>query len=235
MEVSQSILQPTPLTQSLTRPIPQTLNMRAGFLCNKEVLTILSQQRDSRAKEIKSLGNAKAARVAKLNRRPYAKEQEDDEVVRLQPSDLHTVTFECIKYLEESVHPLRRQTDNSISTLLDELEKFDLTKAERLQIVNLAPTTLVALVVCVEDFESRFPDESDQQQILSLVRQHLAEPAAATTERRIPKKEEMAMDVDDFENEEDEGENASDDDFVHEGLTGGREPPDKELDETGET
>lgn len=45
------------------------------------------------------------------------------------------------------MHPLRRQTSASISTLLDELEQFDFTKAERLQIVNLAPVTLVALVV----------------------------------------------------------------------------------------
>lgn len=45
------------------------------------------------------------------------------------------------------MHPLRRQTNSSINKLLDELEKLDLTKAERLQILNLAPTTLVALVV----------------------------------------------------------------------------------------
>lgn len=54
---------------------------------------------------------------------------------------------QCIKYLEEDVHPLRRQSTAAITRLLDELEKLDLTKAERLQIINLAPTTLVALVV----------------------------------------------------------------------------------------
>lgn len=58
------------------------------------MLAILRQQRDARSKEIKALGDAKAKRVAKLGRKPFNKEQEDDEVERIQPQDLHTVTFE---------------------------------------------------------------------------------------------------------------------------------------------
>jgi len=45
------------------------------------------------------------------------------------------------------VHPTRRQTGDAVSTLLDELEQLQLTKAERLQVVNLAPTSLVELHV----------------------------------------------------------------------------------------
>ncbi|KAL8280739.1 hypothetical protein RQP46_006743 [Phenoliferia psychrophenolica] len=125
----------------------ETLNVRAGFLCNHEVLTLLQAQRDSRTKEVKLLSAAKQARVAKLGRKPYANEQEDEETHRLQPTELHTVTFECIKYLEESVHPIRRQTSSSISKLLKALKSYDLTKAERLSIVNLAPLDLVHIVV----------------------------------------------------------------------------------------
>lgn len=69
------------------------------------------------------------------------------EVDRAHPSPFARFASQCIKYLEEPVHPLRRQTNASVNKLLDELEKVDLTKAERLQILNLAPTTLVALVV----------------------------------------------------------------------------------------
>lgn len=74
--------------------LSQTINVRAGFLCNHEVLSILRQQRDARSKEIKALGEVKAKRVAKLGRKPFNKEQEDDEIERIQPQDLHTVTFE---------------------------------------------------------------------------------------------------------------------------------------------
>lgn len=94
MEVRARLSSPPPPRIDSPRLALQTQNVRAGFLCNKEVLSILQSQRDARAAQIKTLGDQKAARVAKLNRRAYAKEAEDDEVARLQPGDLHTVTFE---------------------------------------------------------------------------------------------------------------------------------------------
>ena len=42
---------------------------------------------------------------------------------------------------------MRRQTSADVSALLDELEKLELTKAERLQIINLAPTNLVGITI----------------------------------------------------------------------------------------
>lgn len=85
---------------------------------------------------------------------------------------------------------------------------------------------------CVEDFESRFPAEEDQERILTLVRDHLAEPAAATTASHRAQRHAAAMDVD---VEEEEHYDGSDDEFVHEGLQGAGGQPDKELDEVGET
>ena len=75
-------------------------DLRAGFLCNHEVLTIIKAQRDARAVEVKALLDAKAKRVAKLGRRPFQKELEDDEIARLQPQDLATVSFE-VRYWPE--------------------------------------------------------------------------------------------------------------------------------------
>lgn len=84
-----------------SRPVPsdtssplQTLEPRAGFLCNFEVLHFLKQQRDERAAEVKVLSEAKAARVSKLGRKAYAREQEDEEIERVQPPELHTISFE---------------------------------------------------------------------------------------------------------------------------------------------
>jgi hypothetical protein len=52
---------------------------------------------------------------------------------------------QAVQYLEAAVHPMRRQTSAAVAQLLDGLDDYDLTKS--LQIVNLAPTTLVELHV----------------------------------------------------------------------------------------
>ncbi|KAI5474482.1 protein of RNA polymerase II, Rpb4 family [Pseudohyphozyma bogoriensis] len=217
----------------------ETISPRAGFLANHEVLTILRQHQQTRASQISALTKKRDRRLADLGRKAWSKEVEDAEMDRVQPQDLHTVTFECIKYLEESVHPIRRQTEASISTLLDELEKLDLTKAERLQIINLAPTTLVALVVCVEDFEQRFPTDESQKHILNLVKSHLSAEVApsvlptatASTRNRKADYEEDEMDEDQIYAAEDD----PDEDFVNEPGGGGGGGQEKELDEVVET
>lgn len=80
----------------------QTLNARAGFLCNYEVLQILRQQRDSRRRQVDKLHEAKQKRLSKLNRKPFGKEPEEEEVDRIQPQDLHTVTFEVRRAVPDS-------------------------------------------------------------------------------------------------------------------------------------
>jgi hypothetical protein len=68
--------------QPCTRITPlrlQTISPRAGFLCNHEVLSILKGHRDARAKLL-----------AAVPRGPGKEEEEE----RIQPQDLHTVTFE---------------------------------------------------------------------------------------------------------------------------------------------
>lgn len=63
--------------------LPQTLNPRAGFLCNYEVLDILRSHRDQRARQL--------AELHALGRKGGVRQDEED---RVQPQDLHTVTFE---------------------------------------------------------------------------------------------------------------------------------------------
>ena len=70
-----------------------------------------------------------------------------------QSSDIFFFSFPLIKrtqgvkYLEQDVLPMRRQTESAVTKFLDRLVDAELTKAERLQIVNLAPQSLVELVV----------------------------------------------------------------------------------------
>ncbi|SCV70028.1 BQ2448_1422 [Microbotryum intermedium] len=164
----------------------QTVDPRAGLLCNHEVLMILRQQRDGRANQIKKLTQQKAKPVGALKRKAYPQEEEDDERDRIQPQDLHTVTFEAIKFLQDPTHPHLRQTTSSVDQLLDKLERLDLTKAERLQIVNLAPSKLVHFVLSIDDFEERFPGPDEREHLLSIVRDHLSSEPIATTRADAP-------------------------------------------------
>ncbi|BGP32892.1 hypothetical protein JCM10296v2_004677 [Rhodotorula toruloides] len=212
----------------------ETLNERAGFLCNHEVLQILRGQRDERASRIKELQRARknGPRKEEFGTR--------DEIERIQPQDLHTVTFEALRYLEESVHPMRRQTTASVSKLLDELEELDLTKAERLQLVNLAPTTAVELHVCIEDITERF-DEAGQERLLHLVKEHLGAEDAATAATKQAEEERIvaaAMEVDEpaqQEVDEREAEALMDDNaLIDEGYAGRGDQYENDIDETAE-
>ncbi|POY73954.1 hypothetical protein BMF94_2997 [Rhodotorula taiwanensis] len=163
----------------------ETLNDRAGFLSNYEVLRLLRQQQQDRIIQLKHLTGGKIGDVGgngKDGKRPrYQDIAQREEAERIQPQDLHTVSWEAVQYLEADVHPTRRQSRDGISHLLDGLAAdFKLTKSERLQIVNLAPTSLVELHVCIDDLADRYTDEQ-QEALLDLVRSHLSSTAAPET------------------------------------------------------
>jgi hypothetical protein len=54
---------------------------------------------------------------------------------------------QAIQYLSAEFQPSRRQSDDGVARLARGLAPFALTKAEKLQIVNLAPTEPVELYV----------------------------------------------------------------------------------------
>ena len=57
--------------------------------------------------------------------------------------------MQAIQYLSADYQPTSSQTPEGITQLTRSLSRWDLTKAEKLQIVNLAPTEPVELyVVC---------------------------------------------------------------------------------------
>jgi len=93
--------------------------------------------------------------------------------------NLRTVEFEAIQHLSAPFHASLRQNEASIARLVKDLAPYGLTKAEKLQIVNLAPTDLVELYVIVEELEDRLSDEKTQE-ILTLVRRSLSDRPSGT-------------------------------------------------------
>jgi hypothetical protein len=70
----------------------------------------------------------------------------ESELARRGVSDeLVWVQDEVLKYLCADYNVTARQTEDSVATLVDHLQDYNLTKAELLQAVNLAPSSQVEL------------------------------------------------------------------------------------------
>lgn len=83
----------------------------------------------------------------------FLKKQNEQKVERprsvgFRLENLYTVEFECLEYLKET--PAATQTTQSVAKFLKKLEKVELTRAEKLQIVNTRPRSIVDLYVVIE-------------------------------------------------------------------------------------
>ncbi|CAG8433833.1 9596_t:CDS:10 [Ambispora gerdemannii] len=103
------------------------------------------------------------------------KQREQD---RLNPKNtkhaenFQTIQFEVIEYLKSDQSPVDSQSATQIQSLLDGLKEYPLTKIEKLQIINMRPTSIIELHVLIEEPEDRdlmgkFPE------ICELVKLHL--------------------------------------------------------------
>ncbi|XP_012523241.1 DNA-directed RNA polymerase III subunit RPC9 [Monomorium pharaonis] len=70
---------------------------------------------------------------------------------------LATISYQTIKYLEEM--PCKKQNPEKIHEFLKAMESFKLTKAEKLTLLNLCPTTQLEIQLMVEESEERLTDE----------------------------------------------------------------------------
>ncbi|KAH7919067.1 hypothetical protein BV22DRAFT_1115309 [Leucogyrophana mollusca] len=130
----------------------EVTNARSALLSNFEVLSLLRE--------------LDAEHVARTKTAVRVKKEEDAGVKTLHDprtdevsENLRTVELEAIQHLSAEYQPTRQQSNAKISQLVRDLEPFNLTKAEKLQIVNLAPTELVELYVIVEELEDRLGDQ----------------------------------------------------------------------------
>jgi hypothetical protein len=81
--------------------------------------------------------------------------------------NLATIAYESIKYLEDSTSS--GLNSHSVQQfLLSIKDKFRLTKAEKLQILNQRPNSLVELQLLIEENEERFSEEAMDQLLISI-------------------------------------------------------------------
>ncbi|KAJ9587672.1 hypothetical protein L9F63_018888 [Diploptera punctata] len=94
-------------------------------------------------------------------------------------SQLATITYETIKYLQET--PCCTQSPEIIKNFLKALEPFKLTKAEKLMLLNNPPTSALEIQLMVEESEERLTDEQVDS-LLQIVADCQLTPAPAPQE-----------------------------------------------------
>ncbi|KIK06229.1 hypothetical protein K443DRAFT_674514 [Laccaria amethystina LaAM-08-1] len=154
----------------------EVVNPRVALLSNFEVFTLLQElesdhlTRTKLAQRIKKEEEASgtvhgSSTLANINAHLEATE------------NLRTIEVEAIGYLSADYLPTSSQSAEGITKLVKDLVPYELTKAEKLQMVNLAPTLAVELYVIVEELEDRLGDRMEE--ILTHVRSSTATSAAS--------------------------------------------------------
>lgn len=164
------------------RHIMKIVEARDAFFSDYEVLQFLSKlERQHHWDDESSFQDQHQKKKLKTNR-PY------------NHPELQAITRDVIAYLsinkgpnpqdnqdnEEEELVDKNQNKSSISKINDEqftemvrkLNQFELFKAEKLQIVNQLPSSMVHLYSVVEECDSRFTEEQIDQ-ILSIVRDYV--------------------------------------------------------------
>ncbi|RIA97067.1 RNA polymerase Rpb4-domain-containing protein [Glomus cerebriforme] len=96
-------------------------------------------------------------------------DEKQKEQARINPQikfaeNLKTIQFENLTS-SQSPSPAKTQTPEQIESILFELKKYNLTKSEKLQIINLRPQSIAELELIIEDCEDRFSIETLREMI----------------------------------------------------------------------
>ncbi|MBW0500860.1 hypothetical protein O181_040575 [Austropuccinia psidii MF-1] len=164
----------------------------------------------------------------------------------INPDNVQSLTLPFINHFESEFLPQSRQSTAAILTLLEHLRsRFGqvggrvngLTKAERLQICDLAPTEVVEFHLIIEECDSRFTEE-EIEEMLSLVKASLLSNRQLTSSNHTntakSDRSHQVNGTERFDDNEDYEVNLGDIDDDDALVAEGREDPapaDQELDE----
>ena len=138
-----------------------------ALVSNYEVLTLLRELENDHLSKARTAVRIKkeeeAAGRPKSNQNSFGEASENLRTIQIEVGRI-TMTFkrldlttllQAIQYLTAEYLPTRKQSPEGIVNLTKALSPYELTKAEKLQVVNLAPVLPVELyVVCNPPFES---------------------------------------------------------------------------------
>ncbi|GHJ88531.1 hypothetical protein NliqN6_4933 [Naganishia liquefaciens] len=156
---------------------------RAALLSDYEVLLQFQSQHEDNKKITEAIAEQKAAIKAKQDGdwramkrydslRPERKQEQNNLAIRGVTDDLLFATEQVNAYLSGPLSHAKQQNPHGIQKLLQGLPQFKLTKAEELQIINLAPKKIIELYLIIDECDERLNDDQ-QQELLDLVQQTL--------------------------------------------------------------
>lgn len=85
-----------------------------------------------------------------------------------------TLIYETLRYFKTQNSPCTVQSPDIVKNFVGKLKEFNLTKAEKLTILNLRPTQPVEIQAIVEESEERLTEEQVSR-IIQLVEEYLPE------------------------------------------------------------
>lgn len=91
-----------------------------------------------------------------------------------------------VKYLEAS--PCSSQSPEVVTSFLNATKTWKVTKFEKLQILNLRPTSIVQLQLVLEEVEERFTEE-EMTAMIELIEQLIPPPAVVSDAPAVPTEE----------------------------------------------
>ncbi|TPX69238.1 hypothetical protein SpCBS45565_g02576 [Spizellomyces sp. 'palustris'] len=128
----------------------EVLELRAAHLSNFEVLTFLSELEAQKLEQPPAFGRIGDADKSLM--------------------DLYTIEREVIRYLKST--PCVAQSSTQMQQFKEALQPYDITKAEKLMLLNIRPRSIAELNPLIEDIDGRL-SQDQQEGLVGLILQLL--------------------------------------------------------------
>ena len=112
--------------------------------------------------------------VATLSNAEVFQLLEDEKLIEHRITNVATIAYETIKHLEKT--PCKHQDGETIENFMKALAPYDFTKAEKLQLLNLRPTSVVEVQLIIEELDERLKTEEELEKLIELIEQKLPLP-----------------------------------------------------------
>ena len=112
--------------------------------------------------------------VATLSNAEVFQLLEGEKLIEHKSTNVATIAYETIKHLEKT--PCRYQDTETIQEFLRALQRYDFTKAEKLQLLNLRPTSVVEMQLIIEELDERLKTEEELEKLVELIEEKLPVP-----------------------------------------------------------
>ena len=138
--------------------------------------------------------------VAMLSNYEVFKLLETEKLVEHKVTNVATIAYETEKYLERT--PCKELSDDKINGFLTEVQHYGFTKAEKLQILNLRPTSIVEIQLIIEELDERLKTEEELERLIAIIEKYIPPQVTNKSSEENNEEEDMNFDEGEALNEE---------------------------------